>query len=225
MSVLEPRDQEAETTPARRASAGVERPAPATPASVELTVAVPARSESDAREVVAEALIRLRGGLLRMVRRRFPSLDAEDVYQRASVRALTRYQALRERERVDGWVRRIVVTSALDLLRVGRGETSLPEDHELEAPVPTQERVCACSLALVNSLPESYEDMLRRIDMEGERLAEVAGDLEIATGNAAVRLHRARRALRDRLRDHCGVETMQQCLDCHCNERGRCGTQ
>jgi RNA polymerase sigma-70 factor (ECF subfamily) len=62
------------------------------------------------------------------------------------------------------------------------------------------------------------------VDIDGTGLAEVAGTLDITTGNAAVRLHRARRALRGRLRDHCGVETMRQCLACVCNERGCCGS-
>ncbi len=174
---------------------------------------------SDAREAVAEALTRLRGGLERMCRRRFPSLDAGDVYQRASVRALERSESVRDRERVDGWVRRIVVTSALDLLRERRAEVPLADGDDLEV-----HDVCACTLALMKTLPESYSDILRRVDVEGAGLAEVAGSLHIATGNAAVRLHRARRALRARLREHCGVETMRQCLTCVCNERGCCGT-
>lgn len=189
------------------------------------SVAAPLSSPSDARAVVAEALTRLRGSLERTVRRRFPTLDAGEVYQRASLRALERCEALRERERVDGWIRRIAVTSALDLLRERRGELSLPDDHELEAPAEDPEgEVCMCSLALVNSLPESYEDILRRVDLDGARLADVAGDLQIAAGNAAVRLHRARRALRDRVRSHCGVETLAQCLSCTCDERG-CGDE
>jgi RNA polymerase sigma-70 factor (ECF subfamily) len=177
---------------------------------------------SDAREVVAEALIRLRGALERMCRRRFPSLDAGDVYQRASLRALERCESVRDRDRVDGWVRRIVVTSALDLLCERRGETTLSEEHDTEVPAP-QDEVCACTLALMKSLPESYGDIIHRVDIDGAGLAEVAERLKIATGNAAVRLHRARRALRNRLREHCGVETMRQCLSCACNERGRCG--
>jgi RNA polymerase sigma-70 factor (ECF subfamily) len=172
--------------------------------------------------VVAEALTRLRGALERMCRRRFPSLDAGDVYQRASLRALERCESVRDRDRVDGWVRRIVVTSALDLLRERRGEITLSEEHDLEAPAP--EEICACTLALMKSLPESYGDIIHRVDIDGADLPEVAERLKIATGNAAVRLHRARRALRSRLREHCGVETMGQCLTCVCNERGRCGT-
>jgi RNA polymerase sigma-70 factor (ECF subfamily) len=157
-----------------------------------------------------------------MCRRRFPSLDADDVYQRASLRALERCESVRDRERVDGWVRRIVITSAFTALRERRGEIALADDADLEAPAAEAD-VCACTLALMRSLPNSYGDIIRRVDLNGASLAEVAGSLKIATGNAAVRLHRARRALRDRLRAHCGVETMRQCLTCACHERGCCG--
>lgn len=185
-------------------------------------MAAPDHGRSDAHEVVAEALIRLRGDLERMIRRRFPALDAADVYQRAAVRALERCASLRELERVDAWLRRLVTTSAIDLIREGRGEI-LTDTHDVEATgtIPgASEDVCGCTTALMRSLPASYADIIRRVDVDGAGLAEVAGSLNIATGNATVRLHRARRALRTRLRDHCGAETMRQCLSCACDERG-----
>lgn len=144
------------------------------------------------------------------------------MYQRASLRALERCESVRDRERVDGWARRIVVTSALDVLRERRREVALADEDELEGACP-EDDVCACTLALVESLPDAYEDILRRVDIEGAGLAELAGSLKSATGNATVRLHRARRALRKRLREHCGIEAMRQCLTCVCNERGCCG--
>lgn len=220
MPVVEPPKLSAAKSPKRRPNVAAAARAPVTPAPVDPSVAAPAHSESEARAVVAEALTRLRGSVVRMIQRRYPTLDAGDVYQRASLRALERFASLRERDRVDGWIRRIAVTSALDLLRERRREVALPDDHEVEAPPTPEGDVCSCSLALVNSLPESYEDILRRVDIDGAPLADVAGDLQIATGNAAVRLHRARRALRDRVRSHCGVETLAQCLSCTCEERG-----
>lgn len=187
-------------------------------------MAAPAPAPSEAHACVAEALTRLRDDLERMSRRRFPSLDAGDVYQRASLRALEGSAALRDPARVDGWVRRIVVRIALDLLRARRTEIELSEGDEPEAPPVDEGGACACTLALLEGLPPSYQDILRRVDVEGAGLSEVAQALAISPGNAAVRLHRARRALRDHLRGHCGVETMRECLTCACHERGCCGT-
>jgi RNA polymerase sigma-70 factor (ECF subfamily) len=37
-----------------------------------------------------------------------------------------------------------------------------------------------------------------------------------------VRLHRARRALKERLAAHCGTTSARSCADCGCEERGCC---
>lgn len=179
----------------------------------------PARSKG--REVVAEALGRLRADLERSTRRRFPSVDAQDVVQRASVRALERAADVRDVARVDGWVRRIVVRTALDLVRVARREVPL-EGHDIEAPTAEAEP-CACGFDLMHTLPTSYQDILRRVDVDGAGLGEVAETLEIAPNNAAVRLHRARRALKERLQSHCGVQTFHECQSCVCDEHTGCG--
>jgi RNA polymerase sigma-70 factor (ECF subfamily) len=159
-----------------------------------------------------------------MLRRRFPALDAAEVYQRAALRALEHCEAVRDRDRVDAWVRRIVLNSALDALRErNRREIVTAEPPEVPV-VSTVDETCTCTLALLTSLPASYADILRRVDVEGTSVEEVASTLELGKGNVAVRLHRARRALRDRLREHCGVETIHQCLACVCDERGCCST-
>jgi DNA-directed RNA polymerase specialized sigma24 family protein len=207
--------------PLQSASAAAERHAHATPARADRNVAAQMSKSSDAYEAVAEALTRLRKDLERMSRRRFPSLDADEVYQRAAVRALERYGSVRELDRVDGWVRRISVTCAFTMLRERQRERLTPaQEHEVEAS-RSDDETCTCALALMQSLPKSYADMIRHVDLEGIGLAEVAGNLHIAKNNATLRLHRARNALRTRLRKHCGVKTMRECLSCTCNEGER----
>jgi hypothetical protein len=44
----------------------------------------------------------------------------------------------------------------------------------------------------------------------------------VTTNNAMVRLHRARRALRSLLQEHCGTTSLRACLSCVCEERGCC---
>lgn len=182
----------------------------------------PGRSEP--RAVVAEALTRLRGEAERRARRRFPSLDAGEVYQRAALKALERSEELRDPARVDGWFMRIVTTSALDIARErSRGPIASAEPPEPPPSAPT-EPVCGCTLALLGGLPAPYADVLRRIDVDGASLADVAATLQLQKGNVAVRLHRARQALRRRLQEHCGVESIRQCFGCVCTHRGCCAT-
>jgi RNA polymerase sigma factor (sigma-70 family) len=182
-----------------------------------------ALKRSDARSVVEEALTRDRAKVEGLLRRRFPALDASEVYQRAAVRALERCDELRDLDRVDAWVRRIAMTCAIDLLRNRRyREITTANPPEVEAPVPDE--TCACAVSLLTSLPAQYADVLQRVDVDGASLEETACALGIERGNAAVRLHRARRALRGRLQDHCGVATIRECLACECTHRGCCAT-
>ncbi|MGH7821909.1 MAG: hypothetical protein ACREQ9_19275 [Candidatus Binatia bacterium] len=58
--------------------------------------------------------------------------------------------------------------------------------------------------------------MLRRVDLDERSLAGAADALGITTNNAAVRLHRARRALRRQLERSCGTCAEHACLDCRC---------
>ncbi len=184
-------------------------------------MAAPRRSSSE-HDAVALALTQSRAALERWVASRFPAASAADVVQRGAIRALERADELRDPSRADAWVRRVVMTSALDELRAGGREIATDELPDQVADAP--EATCACSLSQLASLPSSYADVLRRADVEGATLDELAASLGISKGNAAVRLHRARRALRDQLRDHCGVSSARECLSCACTERGCCST-
>jgi hypothetical protein len=62
------------------------------------------------------------------------------------------------------------------------------------------------------------------VDFEDEDPRAVAGALGVSMANLYVRLHRARLALRDRVQGHCGVSTIEPCLECTCNANQRCGS-
>jgi len=47
-------------------------------------------------------------------------------------------------------------------------------------------------------------------------VVDVAAELGVTPNNAAVRLHRARGALKKRLEQTCGTCTQHGCLDCTC---------
>jgi RNA polymerase sigma-70 factor (ECF subfamily) len=91
---------------------------------------------------------------------------------------------------------------------------------EDDPPVPTP---CMCSVRLLEELRPAYAEVIRRVDMEGEDAGDVARALGISTGNLHVRLHRARRALRDDVRHYCDVTSHRPCLDCTCDGHLRCG--
>jgi RNA polymerase sigma-70 factor (ECF subfamily) len=53
-------------------------------------------------------------------------------------------------------------------------------------------------------------------------LIEAAARLDITHNNATVRLHRARKALRDAMEAHCGVTDPQACAACRCVDDACC---
>ncbi len=88
---------------------------------------------------------------------------------------------------------------------------------ETEAPEADLERaVCQCVNDLLPTLKDDYSMLLRRVDLEGASIADVAAETGMTTNNTRVKLHRARIALRKQLQLSCGSCAEHGCLDCNC---------
>jgi len=163
---------------------------------------------------------------VRLASRLLPSkADAEDVVQRAMIRAAERAGSLEDPARFRPWLNRILRRGIADFYRTRRPEIrSDSAGFDVVADTPdSPRRPCTCSTRLMAGLPPRYAEVLRRIDVEGQSTEAVATALSISAANLHVVLHRARRALRKRLEKHCGVSTCGPCLDCTCGVRDRCG--
>jgi RNA polymerase sigma-70 factor (ECF subfamily) len=57
---------------------------------------------------------------------------------------------------------------------------------------------------------------LRIMDLEEGALSDLAHQAGITAENAAVRVHRARKALRRQVERSCGTCAEHGCLNCHC---------
>jgi RNA polymerase sigma factor (sigma-70 family) len=158
---------------------------------------------------------------LAFVERRVGSRDeAEDILQEAFVRTLGReppdsdsavtwfYRVLRN-ALIDHYRRQESRGRAVDRL-AAESEAMTEPDSELESVI------CACIMSLVETLKPEYESAIRRVDLEGASVRGYAGEVGITPGNAGVRLHRAREALRKQLALSCGTCLEHGCRDCHC---------
>ncbi|HKU52038.1 MAG TPA: sigma factor-like helix-turn-helix DNA-binding protein, partial [Nitrospira sp.] len=96
-------------------------------------------------------------------------------------------------------------------------EVEVLQEQEVPSLDAVKATICACLDEVVRTLRPGYGELIRRIDIGGESTAEVAKALRISTGNATVRLHRARQALRNSLEESCGVCTKHGCLNCTCS--------
>jgi RNA polymerase sigma-70 factor (ECF subfamily) len=171
-----------------------------------------------------------RARFVRMARRYVATdADAEDVVQRALLRASTRAESLEDPARAGAWFHRIVRHAIVDYHRARAADpllrASVVDDSEEPAGAdlaPGAHAPCECAVRLLDQLRPAYAEVLRKVDLAGADPAEVAAALHISPGNLNVRLHRARRALRSAVEEHCGVHSGRPCLDCTCDRDNCC---
>jgi RNA polymerase sigma-70 factor (ECF subfamily) len=164
-----------------------------------------------------------RGQFLSFARKRVPfgtDADAEDLLQQALLKATESVAAIREGERLDAWFYRVLRNVILDH-HAGRArrESHLEALAREPSLAPADEgAVCACSLGVLETLRPEYADILRRVDLDGAPVGQTASQLGIDANNAKVRLHRARKAMRQALVSFCGTDSLRACLVCGCEE-------
>lgn len=174
-------------------------------------------------ELVATTLDRHRGELDAFVRARVRRDDVDDVLQVAALRAIERAESLDDEDRVLAWLYRIHRNLIIDTYRQrARTPTEVDDEQIPDTADPSPADLCRCSLSQAQRLAPNYTSILTLVDTEGLELRDAARRLEISPNNAAVRLHRARRALRAAMQEHCGVTNPRDCLTCRCVEDACC---
>jgi len=156
---------------------------------------------------------------------------AEDILQSAFVRGLERGADMRDEESAVAWFYRVLRNAVIDHYRhraatgralEGWGKAFVGQ----EAPeAELKQEICQCVSGLLETLKPDYQIALRVIDLEEGSLNDLAKQAGITSGNAAVRVHRAREALRKQVRTACGSCADHGCLDCHCKPKGAAGCQ
>ena len=147
---------------------------------------------------------------------------AEDLVQESLVKAMGADRKPADGEPTVAWFYRILRRTIIDLYRRRDARTRALERFEqdlAESPSPSDARVlCACFKRLLPSVPAGYRELLERIDLQGEEPGLVAQELGLTRNNLTVRLHRARRHLRDALSRNCRACSKHGCLDCSCGD-------
>jgi len=137
--------------------------------------------------------------------------DAEDVAQEALLRAYSKFDRLRDRNRFRAWLVRIAFRLALDRLRSGKRREL--RDTLWSQPVPQPLGATAEDLAVSNEFQAHLEDALAELPeklrlvlllaaMEGHTIDEIASMLGISTGTVKSRIFYARRQLAEKLQCH-----------------------
>ena len=174
-------------------------------------------------QTALNSLLDLRRQFLGFIERRVdnPAL-AEDILQSAYLRVLDNGSPLRDDESAVAWFYRILRNAIIDSYRRRATEGAALERwaQELETETSSnpalEETACQCIAGALDRLTPAYATLLREVDLGETTLANYAGGQGITPGNAAVRAHRARAALRKQLIRCCGTCATHGCLDCTC---------
>ena len=176
---------------------------------------------ADTQDSAADLALQLaaeRPRQLRFLRSRLPSLqDAEDAWQDAAIKFLQHAEALGAAERPQAWMgvslRRLVVDRyrraavqrrTLEALAVQPAPDAADDEEDLVVPSD-------CLKAALGGLKPGYRQILAETYLEDRPLKEVARRLELTANNAAVRLHRARHALRQAMAEKCQACPLADC--------------
>ena len=158
------------------------------------------------------------GVFLRFLERSVGDRDiAEDLLQAAFGWALERLDSVRENESVVAWFERVLRNAVIDHYRrsdaTRRAVEAFARDlDEMVPPEDVHDAICECVTALAQTLKPEYAEALRRIDVEGAPVKEFAARVSISTGNAGVRVFRARETLRKQVVASCGTCAEHGCV-------------
>jgi RNA polymerase sigma-70 factor (ECF subfamily) len=173
-------------------------------------VAACRRGDQAAFAALVRATYRRAYGLaFRLVRDRF---EAEDVVQEAYLRMFRSMEGFRAEARVETWMHRIVTNVAITRLR-SRGRSAelvsdeLPEDDVSPRP-DTGVAVRDQLERALDRLPAGQRTVLVLKDVYGLSCREIAAELEIREGAVKVRLHRARKRLREEITEEDRADEM-----------------
>jgi RNA polymerase sigma-70 factor (ECF subfamily) len=175
---------------------------------------------------VTQILVANHDRFLTFLERRVGRRDlAEEILQDAFVRGIAHEGALRSDESALAWFYRLLRNALIDHYRHAdaerRGLSALGQETQalLEDGARDEElaqTICACVTSLIETLKPEYASAIQRVELGGEPVQAFAQAAGITPGNAAVRLHRARQALRRRVEECCGTCAEHGCYECEC---------
>lgn len=173
-----------------------------------------------------DVLIANQARFLAFLERRVGRLDlAQEILQEAFVRGLSRGPAarLRDDESAIAWFYRLLRNAIVDQARRASAEqralaraANEANDAGTGGDAELVELICACVTSLVGTLKPEYARALDRVDLGGVSVRAFAAEEALTPGHAAVRLFRARQALRRRVEQSCGTCAQHGCYACEC---------
>ena len=132
--------------------------------------------------------------------------DAEEMLQEGFIKVFSSLHQFRDEGSLEGWIRRVIVTTALQHLR---GRTPLRavlsvdanESHEVAGDENIETSLTAKELLqLVQALPTVYRIVFNLYVFEGYKHKEIAELLNVSEGTSKSNLYDARQLLKEKIK-------------------------
>lgn len=131
---------------------------------------------------------------------------AEDVLHEGFIKIFINIASYKNKGSFEGWMRRIMVNSALERYRKNFQMYPVSEVAELELKMNTNLIVSELSaqelLVLIKDLPPAYKIVFNLYAIEGYSHKEISEILNISIGTSKSNLSRARKILQNKVRQH-----------------------
>ncbi|MDB6149753.1 MAG: Sigma subunit DNA-directed polymerase [Chthoniobacter sp.] len=184
--------------------------------------------EPELQDALATTLLANLGAFQGFARRRLGDDQlAADAVQESLLRALKSERGLLHDQNLLAWFYRILRNVLTDLHRrrtvQAKGLERFAEELAIadEDQADVEQTACACFRGLLTTMRPEYAQVLQLADLDGQPAEAVAQQVGITRNNLKVRLHRARRQLRERLEQTCQLCAKHGCLDCQCETNRR----
>jgi RNA polymerase sigma-70 factor (ECF subfamily) len=147
---------------------------------------------------------------------------AEDILQDAFAKIVTRPEQAPRGEALVPWFYRTLRNAAVDQFRrrgaAGRAYEAFARELETQAAPDAgmAAEICACVSRLAATLKPEYAEALTAVEVAGTPVKAFAAQKGLSPGHAAVRVFRARQALKRRVTESCGTCADHGCVDCTC---------
>ena len=148
---------------------------------------------------------------------------AEDILQDAFAKVVEHPDRAPTDEGIVPWFYRTLRNAVVDRLR-RQGSAARAHEafaRELEtSQTPSPElvtEICACVSRLAGTLKPEYAEALQLVEVRGTPVKSFAQQKGLSAGTAAVRVFRARQALKKRVTESCGTCAEHGCVDCTCS--------
>lgn len=141
--------------------------------------------------------------------------------QNSLIKALESAGSVRDGDKLTAWFYQVLRNSIVDHVRSRNAahnrEDAWTQQASLENDSEATKNICHCFEALLPKLKPHEAELIRRVELENVSVADAAREFGLTPNNASVTLHRARKALREKLTTFCGDCANGACLDCDCS--------